>query len=134
MADLTVSSEMGACDLSIENITDLSAKLYCAVKINTSSQCVVSGAGEKSAGILQNAPNGSSRTAIALVRVSGTSMVLLGGTVAFGDFLKPDSSGFLVKAASAGNDYIVKALSAGQSGDQILAVICHGEVEGSDAS
>ena len=134
MSDLQFYTEAGACDITCEVATDLSAKQYCAVKINTSEQAVISGAHEKSVGILQDAPNGSSKVTAGTVRVGGVSLVKLGGSVAAMDFLTPDSSGYLVKAATAGYDFVAKALSSGDSGDLIAAIVCHGEVEGADAS
>lgn len=134
MADLQFSTDMGACDINVETASDLSALQYCAMQIDTSEQAVKAGNHAKGVGILQNKPNGSSRVDVAQIRVAGVSKVLLGGTVAAGDFLTPDSNGAFVKAATAGYDYLAKALTSGDSGDKIAAIVCHGEVEGSDAS
>jgi len=133
MADITLVTNAGAIDLSRPCNTDLSSKQYYAVKHDTSEEVVISGANNKSLGILQNAPNGSSNEAIAVVRISGVSKAKLGEAVIFGNFLTPTSTGTLEVCDAAGEEYICKSLTSGDSADLASVLVCHGEVEASDA-
>jgi hypothetical protein len=125
MATRTLVPESLDSDISVETATDLSAKQYLFVKIDTNERLVLSGSGDSSTGILQDTPLGTSTVPVAAkVRVLGASKLILGGTVSAGDFLKPDSSGKGV-AISGGDQASAKALSDGVSGDKIAVLIVH---------
>ena len=103
---------------------DLSSSQYKFVKLNSSGQVVaVAAATDRPIGVLQNNP-ASGKTAEVLV--SGGTKLVLGGSVAEGAIVSPNSSGAAV-AIVAGTDttkYICgTALTEGASGEIITAVI-----------
>ncbi len=134
MATGSFLSDMGAIDVSLAANADLSAKQYYAVKRDaTNGLAVLSGANEKSLGILQNKPTAGDT---ARVRVQGISNALIdeGGTILFGKFLTPTSAGKLEICDAAGEEFIAKLLSVGTvTADLCEVLVIHGEVEASDA-
>lgn len=92
-------------DLFFVAAADLSAKQNFAVKKNgTGSEVALAGAGEMPIGVLQNAPVA---TAIAIVRVSGVTLMIAGAAVAIGDPVASDAAGKgkpAVKAATNTSD------------------------------
>lgn len=103
---------------------DLSSSQYKFVKLNSSGQAVViAAATDRPIGVLQNNPT-SGKTAEVLV--SGGTKIKVGGSVAEGAIVSPDSDGDAV-AIVAGTDttkYICgTALTEGASGEIITAVI-----------
>lgn len=133
MADRTLVTNQGAIDLPVVTSSDLSALQYHVVKLDANEKVVQSTANDKSLGILQNAPDGSTNDATATVRCQGVSKGKLAEAVTFGQFLTPDANGELEVCDAAGEEYIAKALSSGDSGDLIEVLVVHGEVEASDA-
>lgn len=133
MADISLAPENTNDDISRPTSANLSAKQYHVVKHNTSESVVISGANEKSLGILQNKPDGSSVEDVAVVRTGGLSKAIISETVAFGKFLTPDADGKLEVCDAANEEYIAVALTSGEAGDLILVRIQHGEVTASDA-
>lgn len=71
---------------------NLSAKQFFAVKLNSSGQVVLAGAGERVIGILQNKPESGAAAKVATVRGT-TSKLKFGGSVTAGDAIKADSAG-----------------------------------------
>lgn len=100
-------------DIFLVAAADLSAKQYFAVKVDSNGAAAVAGAGELACGILQNAP---ASAAIAVVRVSGISKMIGGGTVAKGSAVAADSSG-KGKVAVAGK---TDTSDAGASADALI--------------
>jgi len=134
MADITAVPDTSEFDISLPTITDLSAKQYHFVKIDTNEQVVICGANDKNAGILQNAPLGTSTSKkIAIVRTGGLSKLKIAETVAFGKFLTPTADGDGEVCDAAGEEYGAKALTSGEDNDLIAVIVCHGEVEATDA-
>ena len=134
MADHTlVAPEVSDFDLSFPTETDLSAKQYFFMKLDTSELVVAATANDKTLGILQNKPNGSSTQATAIVRVLGPSKVSLTETVVFGNFLTPTSTGAAEICDAANEEFGARSMTSGESGDLALVNICFGEVTASDA-
>lgn len=134
MADHTLAPETTWGDLTFQCETDLSAKQYHFVKLDSSEKVVAAGANDKTLGILQNVPNGSSTApAMAVVRVLGFSKLKLAETVAFGNFLTPTSTATGEVCDAAGEEFGARALTSGEASDLALVELCHGEVEATDA-
>jgi hypothetical protein len=53
----------------------------------------------------------------------GGGKALLGGTVAFGDYLTSNSSGQLITTTSSGDHVIAQAMDAGSSGDLCAVMV-----------
>lgn len=124
----------GAIDISLPSDANLSALQYHFVKRDaTDGKVVACGANEKPLGILQNAPDGSSRDAVATVRIQGVSKLKINETVTFGKFLTSTSGSLGEVCDAAGEEYGAKALCDGSANDLITVLVCHGEVEASDA-
>lgn len=130
----SVVTDAGAIDISRVTDADLSALQYHFVKFDaTDGKIVACGANEKPAGILQNAPNGSSRDAAAIVRVAGVSKLKVNETVIPGNFLTSTSGSLAEVCDAAGEEYGAIAMCDGTSNDLITALIARGEVNASDA-
>jgi hypothetical protein len=92
---------------------DLSAKQFYCIKLNSSGQGVLSGAGENALGILQDKPASGQVGAVCCL---GKSMAIYGASVTAGQNLTPDANGKLVPAT--GSDAVVAvAAESGSSGD-----------------
>lgn len=134
MADISVSTEAGAVDMSFETQSDLSALQYYFVKMDSSELVVACGANEKPLGILQNAPLGTAAAPkLAQVRLGGVSKLKIAEGVAFGKFLTSTAGSKGEVCDAAGEEYGAKALSSGDTDDLISVLVVHGEVEASDA-
>lgn len=92
---------------------DLSAKQYFALKVDSSGNLAVAGAGQRSIMVLQNAPeSGDACEAM----IDGVTKASAGGTITAGDPVAVDSAGEFVKALD--NDYqIGVALASAVDGD-----------------
>lgn len=115
---------------------DLTTKQFLAIKVNSSGQAVVAGAGEFAAGILQNKPNSGQAATVAY---GGISKAIAGGNVTAGMTVAADATGKVVDAAEAviasldGNvatnvavtssNVIGVALASGVSGDVIPVLV-----------
>src|SRR5262245_25714320 len=82
-------------DISLPAGADLSAKQFFFVKVNSSGQVVLTGAGETAIGILQNNPASG---LMATVRILGKSLAKSGGSITAGNLVTSNASG---KAAAA---------------------------------
>ena len=134
MADMSLAPEISEFDLTFDTQVDLSAKQYHFVKLSTAELLVACGANEKPLGVLQNTPVGSSTTpAVARVRVGGVSKLKIAEAVAFGNFLTSTAASKGEVCDAAGEEFGAKALTSGDADDLIRVVICHGEVEDTDA-
>jgi len=112
-----------AYEIPVEMMTrtagaDLSAKQYYAVKVNSSGQVVLAGAGENAIGVLQNKPASGQA---AQIMVLGESKAVYGASVTAGQNLAADASGKLVPAAGEAAVLAV-ALESG-SADEIHTVL-----------
>lgn len=73
---------------------------------------------DKSIGLaLNDAPTAEDKVEVALP--GGGGVAKLGGTVAFGDLLAPDTAGKLVATTTPGDRYIAMAMDAGVADDLI---------------
>jgi hypothetical protein len=93
---------------------DLTTKQFLAIKVNSSAQAVVAGAGEFAIGILQNKPASGQAATVAY---GGISKALAGGNVTAGMTVAADSTGKLVNAAEA----VVNTSDAGAASDAVVA-------------
>lgn len=133
MADQTLVPDTSEFDLSFTTESDLSTYQYYFVKFDTSELVTACGANEKTLGVLQNAPDGSSNAATAVVRVGGVSKLKLDEAVAFGNFLTCSASSKGEVADAAHEEYGAISLSSGDDGDLIAVLIQKGEVTATDA-
>lgn len=131
----SIATEQGAIDITLPTDADLSSSQYVFVKRDaTDGKVVIAGANEKTLGILQNAPDGSSADKDAIVRVGGVSKLKLNEGVTFGKFLTPVATTGKAEVCDAANEeYGAIAMSDGDADDIITALIAHGEVTASDA-
>lgn len=97
---------------------DLSAKQFYAVKLNSSSKAVLSGAGEQAIGILQNDPVSDMA---ADIMYAGVSKAVAGASIAAGDLLMSNASGKLIPLTST-NISVAVALAAA-SADEVVSVL-----------
>lgn len=132
MADQTTITDQGAIDLSLPTNSDLSSLQYHFVRLDTSEE-VVACAANAPLGILQNAPDGSSSEATAIVRVQGLSKLSLAETVAFGDRLVSTAASKGEVADAADEEIGARTLSSGESGDLIRVQLMFGKAVSSDA-
>ena len=122
-----VATEEGKIDRGVLTDVDLSGQLYTFMKGDTNNFLTKATAGDRANwGILQTAPNGSSKETYGQVRLQGISMLKLAGTVAKGNYIKSDANGNGVVTSGANDQYNAMALGAGVSGDYIPVLICHG--------
>jgi hypothetical protein len=84
--------------ISIPANTDLSAKQYYAVTVNSTGKAIVAGAGVPIVGILQNDP--AAAGVGANLGFSGVSKAALGGTATAGTMAAVDSNGKFANAVS----------------------------------
>lgn len=106
--------EQGLITVAIPASTDLSAKQYYLMKIDTNGQLAVCGEGGNPVGVLQDAPAAANRPGC--VAVGGITRVLAGGSFNPGDRLSSDSNGKAVAVGSSDDYCIGIALAAGASG------------------
>lgn len=132
MADLTMVPEKSKFDISRPCETDLSSKQYHYVLHDTSELVAIAGLNAKTLGILQNAPNGSSRQATAHIRTGGISKLKLDEAVKFGNFLTSSSAGQGEICNAQHEEWGSMAITSGDDGDIIAVIVCHGEVTGDD--
>ena len=128
MSDITLMTEEGKIDMSRPTATDLSSSQYYIVKHDASEEVVLAGAADSALGVLQNAPDGSTNEATAQVRVQGITKVKAAASIVFGDYITPDASGLAV-VATAGQEFMAKALGSGDSGDLLAVLLVYGEVD-----
>ncbi|CAB4130450.1 hypothetical protein UFOVP119_74 [uncultured Caudovirales phage] len=81
---------------------DLSTKQYYAVKVDSSGNAAVAGAGDFAAGLLQNKPSAAGQPAT--VAYGGVSKGFAGGTITAGNLVAADASGKLVAATKGKTD------------------------------
>jgi len=91
-----VSWEKPVERISVIAGADLSAKRYYAVKLNSSGEIVLAGAGDNSIGVLQNKPASGY---VGTVMTLGESYAIYGAAVTAGQNLAADANGKLVPAA-----------------------------------
>lgn len=128
MADLTgLAPATSEFDISRPTAADLSALQYTVVKHNTSEKVVACGANEKSLGILQNKPDGSTNEATAHVRTGGLSLLKIAEAVVQGNYLTCTAAGLGEVADAANEEIVAKALTSGDANDLILVKITEGK-------
>lgn len=102
---------------NIAAAADLSANKDRFVKFDGSGTFIAADAASKPAGIQTNKP--ASGETVGLAKVGQPARLILGGTVAAGDWLKPDANAAGIVAAADFNIAGAFALQAGVSGDII---------------
>lgn len=122
-------------DVSFPTDKDLSSYQYRFVKRDaTDGKIDIATANDKTAGILQNAPDGSSSDAVAIVRTYGLSKLKINEAVSPGNFLTPTSVGRGEICDAANEEFGAVAMSDGAAQDDIIPVLIqHGEVTATDA-
>lgn len=100
--------------ITLPAAADLSAKQYYAVKVDSSGNAALAGAGDRAAGILQNAPAAAGRAAT--IATGGRTKAVAGGSITAGNFVASDSNGKLVAETTGDNITVGIALSDGASG------------------
>lgn len=106
---------------TLTSAADLSAKTGYIVKLDTSGNLVVATAGTDTTivGVLDDAPNAGGSGTGCTYQFLGTAKVVLGGTVAIGDWLTSTTGGVAITTTTDGNRTIGMALEAGVTGDII---------------
>lgn len=106
---------------SIEASASLTAKQFYFIKIDTNGQLAsVASTGGRSIGVLQDKPTAQGQPG-QVCRPGDISKIVLGGTVAAGDFVMSDSNGKGVVCTS-GSHILGQALDGGDSGDIVRIV------------
>ncbi len=93
--------------ISAPSASDLSAKQYFIVKLDSNGKIALCGTGDRPIGILQDVPNAAGR--VGRICVSGVSKCVFGGAVTPGGVVSADSAGKGIAPGSA-DDYILGAL------------------------
>lgn len=133
MADITTVPAQSEGDLSFRTDSDLSSYQYHYVKLDSNEKVVAGDANCKTLGILQNAPDGSSNEAIAVVRVWGVSKLKADENWAHGNFLTCTSTAKGEVCDAANEEYGAIAIGSADDGDLGAVLIARGEVTASDA-
>lgn len=102
--------------ISLPTTTNLSAKQYYCVSMDTNGNAVLATAAKNIWGILQNTPDGSTDTS-ATIAVAGLSRAAITDTIAVGAPLEVTSGGTLVNHASG--TVVAIAMQAGATGQVI---------------
>lgn len=106
--------------ITLPTATNLSAKQYFAVSMDTNGNAVLATAGKNCAGFLQNTPDGSTDTA-ATVGVRGKTRAAITDTIAIAAPLEITTGGTLINHASG--TIVAIANEAGATGDVISVTI-----------
>ena len=109
--------------ITLQAGSDLSAKQYYCVALQSDQQLDLAGDGGVVTGILQNKPDAAGRPAE--VAISGSvSKAELGGIVATGAIVASDASGAVVTAAT--NDVVLGVCVQGGASGAVGAVLING--------
>lgn len=119
-----MAEELQGLDIGfLKASADLSNYQFFGVKVSADFTVAPATAGLCD-GILQNAPAAAGRAC--QVRRDGVSQVELGGTVTAGQLGKTDGNAKFVAATTNKDQYIVKFLEGGDSGDRVTALVMFG--------
>ncbi len=102
--------------LSLPAGADLSTKQYFLVKLNSSGQVVLAGAGEAAIGVLYSKPNAAGVIASVRPLDGRKALGLAGGSITAGSALKADSAGKLAAASAS----TVDTASTGIAADPVV--------------
>lgn len=100
-------------DISLPAASDLSSSQFLAVKINSSGQIALAGAGDAAVGVLQDTPASGQ---VGSVRLSGVTRMVCGGTVTAGDLVAADASAKAKTAVKSSTN----TADAGASADALI--------------
>lgn len=114
-----MATYMNRQSISLVAAADLSAKQFCAVKIDTNGQAAVAGAGEAGVGVLLNNPVAGQSASI---QIGGVAKAKAGATIAAGAAVAANASGLLI-TATTGNYIVGFAKEAAASGDTFAVVL-----------
>ena len=106
--------------LSGEASADLSASQYCFVRLDTSGQVAVAGAGEEANGILQDKPAAIGRACS--YAIGGVSKVRAGAAIGDGVKVMSDSTGRAI-AGTATNFILGWTRTAAAAADEVIEMI-----------
>lgn len=111
-------------DISFPSTNDLSTtgQYYIAKKDSTEGAVVLATDSLVAMGIIQNKPKAGEA---ALVRVAGTSKVIAGGTVHYGDWVTSDANGKAIATTTNKNRVIGMALAEAVTGDIFEIMLTH---------
>ena len=134
MASDTVGTSVpddGIKPVTFNVASDLSSKQYFAVKIDADRRvAIASAAGAPIAGILQDAPNGSSTATVGSVKMLGTSFAISGGTCTVGARGTVTSAGKFVNETGSDLDSAVIFLEGSTTdGDRIVVALQYMHIE-----
>jgi hypothetical protein len=129
-----VSFEVLGPDISLPASGDLSANQYLFVKLNSSGQVVLAGAGDLVIGVQQNKPAAAGRAAT--VRTAHVTKCIAGATIAAGAAVECDANGKAKTAVQGtvsganvvGGNVAGIALKAAVSGDVFPLLVIRGGV------
>lgn len=110
--------------ISLEASGDLSSNQYTFVDVNSSGQvAVVSTAGAKAVGVLQDKPAAQGR--VASIGINNVTKVKVGAAVTAGVELVSDTSGRAIAHSAADQFVQGTALESATAADQIIRMIFH---------
>lgn len=112
---MALKENVGGC-ISLPASADLSTKQFYLVKLNSSGQIAVCGAGELAIGVLYTEPNAAGVVASVQTLTGRKTKGIAGGVIAAGDVLKSDANGKLVVASKA----VVNTSDAGGASDPVI--------------
>jgi len=111
--------EIPILNISLIAAADLSAKQYCAVKVDSAGKAALSSTGDNALGILQDKPVAG---AVGAVMIAGVTKAVYGDTVTAGGNLSADSAGRLIPTTST-NAVLATALESGAVNEVHAVVI-----------
>lgn len=117
-----MATEKPLFPITLNPSTDLSTSQYLFIKVDSSGEAALAGAGENAAGILQNKPNTTGSELEASIETLGISPIKLGGTVTAGGNIMSDSAGKGV-AHTGTNAVLAIALESGVDGEEIACLL-----------
>lgn len=134
MASVVIGT--GVPDDGIKNVsmnvsTDLSGKQFLCMKVSGDLKIdTQTTAGALVAGILQDAPNGSSTATYGALKTLGFTFGIAGGTCTAGSYLTVDTAGKLVDATGTDKESVALCWEGtSTSGDRIVVQLVHAHQE-----
>ena len=115
-----MSQQAGVLDLTFKAGADLSDKQYYIVYVSAADTVNVCGANGKAIGVLQNKPKSGEA---AVVRVGGTTKVIMNEAAAVGKYITSTSAGKGEIADAAGEHVIGILLEAATAQDDIVEML-----------
>jgi hypothetical protein len=114
-----VAYEIDLLTISLPTETDLSAKRFCAVTVDSNGYAVMPQDGGVAIGVLQNDPKAGQTAA---VRVYGVTYMVAAAAINTGQLVTTDGNG-QAKPAAAGNHVIGIALDSVTAAGEVVSVL-----------